>query len=107
VQRFAAVFPAERQYGDRALVRDARNEVVETFVAPELDVFGGDPAGSDRVVEGDGVTLDEPFADARPARQNRRRTPVEARSTQRGEMCVGLAAVSVSVILRSAATKDL
>ena len=41
------------------------NEVVETFVAPELDLLGGEAAGGDRIVERHGVAGVEPRADAR------------------------------------------
>ena len=40
-QRLAAVLAAEREHRDRALLRDARHEVVEAGVAPELDLLDG------------------------------------------------------------------
>ena len=69
-QRLAAVAAAERQHGDGGVVRDARHEVVDAGVAPELDFLGGEPAGGERIVEAHRVA----------GRQPRGKLPIPAQS---------------------------
>ena len=51
---------AEREHGDRRPFEDARHEVVDAVVAPELDFLGGKPRGGNRIVERDRVAGIEP-----------------------------------------------
>ena len=62
-----AVLAAEPEHRDRAFLRDARHEVVQPPVAPELDLVVGEPAGGERIVERDGVSGLEAAADVRSA----------------------------------------
>ena len=62
-ERLAAGAPAERQHGDRGVLGDARHEVVDAGVAPELDLFGGEPGRRQRIVEPHGMRA---VADATP-----------------------------------------
>ncbi len=77
-QRLAGLPPAEREHGVDAIIRDARHEVVDAGVAPELDFFGRETADRQRIVEPHGVAIGQPAADAGRRRQPREHA-VEAR----------------------------
>ena len=77
-ERLAAGPPAERQHGDRGILRDAGHEVIDAVVAPELDLFRGEPRRRQRIVEADGVRAVKTRADAGHALQpaaDRSRSP--------------------------------
>ena len=67
------------------VVRDARHQVVDAGVAPDLDFFGGEAADRQRIVEPHDVARREPPADAGAAVQARRRG-VEPDRAQRLEL---------------------
>ena len=62
------VLAAERQHRDRAVLRDARDEVVEAGVAPELDLFSGEAPDRRWIVERDDMAVNETAADGRALR---------------------------------------
>ena len=73
-QRLAARLPAERHHRDGPFLRDARHEVVDPGVAPEVDFPPVDPAMRQGIVERQRVPGDEPRADLRRSLQRRRLT---------------------------------
>ncbi len=60
VERLVAVLTPERQHGDRRTLENARDEVVDVLVAPELHVLGGEAGGGNGIVERHGMTGVEP-----------------------------------------------
>ncbi len=72
-QRLARVLAAECEDRGRARLRDARHEVVQAGVAPELDFLGGKPSHRGRIVERHEVAAGQAPADARESWQRRQR----------------------------------
>ena len=55
VERFVGVLASKRQHGDRPAFKDARHEVIDPGVTPELDFLGHEPRRGNGIVERDGV----------------------------------------------------
>src|SRR5688572_32239439 len=72
-QRLATGAAAERQHRDRRVFGHARNEVIEALIAPELDLFGSEACGRQRIVKTNRVSTLQSRADARYRRQPWRR----------------------------------
>ena len=98
VQVAAGVLAAERQHRDRPFLRHARHEVVETGVAPELDLLDRKPADGDRIVERHDMTGGQARADARMLRQRRRVRVAEARGAHRAEVRRDVVLSSISAM---------
>ena len=64
-QRLAAGLRAQRQHRDRPFFGDARHEVVDPLGPPEVHVLVRVTAHRDRLVEHDGVPVDQPSPNAR------------------------------------------
>ena len=55
-ERLAAFLPPERHHRDRAVLGDARHEVVQPVIAPERDLVGRETADGERIVEAHRLT---------------------------------------------------
>ena len=80
------VLAAKGKHGDGPVLRHAGHEVVEARVAPELDLLDREAADRCRVVERDGVTLDQPAAHGRTLGQRRWVAAAESRGPHRSEV---------------------
>ena len=91
VERLVGLLAAEREHGNRRAFEHARHEVVDARVAPELDFFGDEARGGNRIVERDGVAAVEPRQHRRAARQPRHALcePVVADRREVAEALVG------------------
>ena len=72
VERLFRVLPAQRQNGNRAPLEYARHEVVDAGVPPELDLFGHEPGGDNRIVQRHRVAGVQPRNQRGASRQARR-----------------------------------
>ena len=72
-ERLAAGATAQREHGNGGIFRDARHEVEDAGVAPELDFFSAEPGGGQRIVEANGVGAIETGADTRRRGETGRR----------------------------------
>ena len=95
-QRIGRRTAAERHDRDGPFLRDARDEVVDPRVAPEIELAYIEPALGQQIVERQSMSGDQPGRDIRPAQQDRRvaaeadvgdggEVPVHARRHRREE----------------------